>query len=141
MKWIYQCVQRKNKFTLLHKNFCFPKNAVTNFNRISGYTILTLILIIRKSFKKKSRINLSFSSFIFFTLIILKLALEPENSDPESQLRKCFGKYFFSVEVLDTCNRLHYLYYHFQDYYTTISLIKYRNYSRFINCFYYYLVT
>ena len=54
---INHSVQWENKLTLLHKNFDFSKNAVRNFNFILGYTIFTLILIIHKSFKKKSRLN------------------------------------------------------------------------------------
>ena len=88
-------VQWENKFTLLHKNFDFSKNAVRNFNFILGYTIFALILIIRKSFKKKSRLSFPFYSVIFLTLIFLKPVLEPTNSDLQSQLRKCFTKDFF----------------------------------------------
>ena len=51
---INHSVQWENKLTLLHKNFDYSKNAVRNFNFILGYTIFMLILIIRKSFKKKS---------------------------------------------------------------------------------------
>ena len=54
MAGINPCVQWENKFTFLHKNFNFSKNAVRNFNFILGYTVFTLISIIRKSFKKKS---------------------------------------------------------------------------------------
>ena len=93
--------------TLLHKNFDFSKNAVRNFNFILGYTIFTFISIILKSFKKKSQLNFPFYSIIFLTLIIFKPALESTNSDLHSQIRKCFTKDFFSVEVLDLCNRLH----------------------------------
>ena len=92
---INHCVQWENKLTLLHKNFDFSKNAVRNFNFILGYTIFILISIIRKSFKKKSRLNFPFYSIIFLTLIILKPALESTNSDLQSQLRKCFTKDFF----------------------------------------------
>ena len=92
MAGINHCVQRENKFSLLHKNFDFLKNTVMNFNFILGYTIFT---VIRRSFKNKSQLNLPFYSFIFLNLIILNLALEPKNSDPQSQLRKCFTKYFF----------------------------------------------
>ena len=92
---INHSVQWENKLTLLHKNFEFSKNAVRNSNFILGYTMFTLILIILKSFKKKSRQNFSFYSIIFLTLIILKPALESTNSDLQSQLRKCFTKYFF----------------------------------------------
>ena len=74
------------KISLLHKNFDFSKNAVRNFNFILGYTIFTLISIIHKSFKKKSRLNFSFYSIIFLTLIILKPALESTNSNLQSQL-------------------------------------------------------
>ena len=92
---INYCVHWENKFSLLHKNFDFSNNAVRNYNFILDYTIVTLISIIRKSFKKKYRLNFPFFSFIFLTLIILKPALEPTNSDPQSQLRKCFTKDFF----------------------------------------------
>ena len=92
---INDCVQWKNKFTLLHKNFDFSKNAVRNFNFILGYTVFTLISIIGKSFKKKSGLNFSFYSFMYLTLIIFKPALEPTNSDLQSQLRKCFTKDLF----------------------------------------------
>ena len=92
---INNSVQWENKLTLLHKNFDFSENAVRNFNFILGYTIITLISIIHKSFKKKSRLNFSFYSIIFLTLIILKPALEPTNSDLQSQLKKCFIKDFF----------------------------------------------
>ena len=51
---INHSVQWENKLTLLHKNFDYSKNAVRNFNFILGYTIFMLILIIHKSFKKKS---------------------------------------------------------------------------------------
>ena len=77
---INHCVQWENKFTLLHKNFDFSKNAVRNFNFILGYTTFTFISIIRKSLKKKSRLNFSFYSIIFSSLIILKPALERTNS-------------------------------------------------------------
>ena len=92
---INNSVQWENKLTLLHKNFDFSENAVRNFNFILSYTIITLISIIHKSFKKKSRLNFSFYSIIFLTLIILKPALEPTNSDLQSQLKKCFIKDFF----------------------------------------------
>ena len=119
------------KISLLHKNFDFSNNAVWNFNFILGYTIFTLISIIRKSFKRKSRLNFPFYSIIFLTLIILKPALESTNSDLQSQLRKCFTKDFFSVEVLDLCYRLHDSYHHYQDCFFAISVLKYKNYSKF----------
>ena len=128
---INHSVQWENKLTLLHKNFDFSKNAVRNFNFILGYTIFTLISIILKSFKKKSRLNFSFYSIIFLTLIILKPALESTNSDLQSQLRKCFTKDFFSVEVLDLCYRLHDSYHHYQDCLFAISVLKYKSYSKF----------
>ena len=128
---INHCVQWENKFTLLHKNFDFSKNAVRNFNFILGHTIFMLILIIHKSFKKKSWLNFSFYSIIFLTLIILKPALESTNSDLQSQLRKCFTKDFFSVEVLDLCYRLHDSYHHYQDCLFAISVLKYKSYSKF----------
>ena len=112
---INHSVQWENKLTRLHKNFEFSENAVRNFNFILGYTIFTLISIILKSFKKKSRLNFSFYSIIFLTLIILKPALESTNSDLQSQISKCFTKDFFSVEVLDLCYRLHNSYHHYQD--------------------------
>ena len=92
---INHSVQWENKLTLLNKNFEFSKNAVRNSSFILGYTMFTLILIILRSFKKKSRQNFSFYSIIFWTLIILKPALESTNSDLQFQLRKCFTKYFF----------------------------------------------
>ena len=119
------------KISLLHKNFDFSKNAVRNFNFILGYTIFTLLSTTPKSFKKKSRLNFPFYSIIFLTLIILKPALESTNSDLQSQLRKCFTKNFRSVEVLDLCNRLHDSYHHYQDYFIAISVLKYKNYSKF----------
>ena len=128
---INHSVQWENKLTLLHKNFDFLKNAVRNFDFILGYTIFTLILIIHKSFKKKSRLNFPFYSIIFLTLIILKPALESTNSDLQSQLRKCFTKDFFSVEVLDLCYRLHDSYHHYQDCLFAISVLKYKSYSKF----------
>ena len=42
-----------------------------------------------------------------------------------------FHKRFFSVEVLDLCNRLHDSYHHYQDYFIAISVLKYQNYSKF----------
>ena len=69
-----------------------------------------------------------FSSIIFLTLIILKSALEPTNPDLQ---RKCFTKDFFSAEVLDLCNRLHDLYHHYQDCFIAISMLKYKNYTKF----------
>ena len=92
---INHCVQWKNKFILLHKNFHFSKNAVRNFNFVLGYTTFALISIISKSFIKKSRLNFPFYSIIFLTLIILKPALESTNSELQCQLRKCFTKVFF----------------------------------------------
>ena len=89
------------KTSLLVKNFNYSKNAVKNFDFILGYTIFTLILFIGKSFQKKSRLNFSFYSFIFLTLIFLKTALEPTNSDPQSQLKKCLTKNVFLVQVLN----------------------------------------
>ena len=77
---INHSVQWENKLTLLHKNFDFLKNAVRNFDFILGYTIFTLISIIHKYFKKKSRLNFPFYSIIFLTLINLKSALESTNS-------------------------------------------------------------
>ena len=58
-------VQWENKFTLLHESFNFSENVVKNFNLILGYTIFTLISIVRKSFKKKSRLNFPFYSIMF----------------------------------------------------------------------------
>ena len=118
------------KISLLHKNFDFSKNAVRNFNFVLVYTIFTLISIIRKSFKKKSRLNFPFYSIIFLTLIILKPALESTNCDLQSQLRKCFTKDFFSVEVLDLHNCLQISYHHYQDCFIP-SVLKYKNYSKF----------
>ena len=92
---INHCVQWGNKFTLLHESSNFSENVVRNFNLILGYTIFTLISIVRKSFKKKSRLNFPFYSIIFLTLIILKPALESTNSNLQSLLWKCFTKYFF----------------------------------------------
>ena len=48
------------KKSLLHKNFDFLKNVVRNFNIFLGYTIFTLISIIRKSLKKESLKNFPF---------------------------------------------------------------------------------
>ena len=92
---INHCVQWGNKFTLLHESSNFSENVVRNFNLILGYTIFTLISIVRKSFKKKSRLNFPFYSIIFLTMIILKPALESTNSNLQSQMRKCFTKDFF----------------------------------------------
>ena len=119
------------KISLLHKNFDFSKNAVRNVNFILGYTIFTLILIIRKYFKKKSRLNFPFYLIIFLTVIISKSALESTNSDLQYQLRKYFTKDFFRVEVVDLCNRLHDSYHHYQDCFAAISVLKYKNYSTF----------
>ena len=91
---INHCVRWENKCALLLKNFDFLKNAVRNFSFIIGYTIFTLISIIRESFKKKSRLNFQFNSIMFFTLIILSPALEPTNSNLQSQLMKCYTKCF-----------------------------------------------
>ena len=60
MAGIKHCFERENKFTLFHKNFDFLKNAVRNFNFILGFTVFTLIPIIRRSFKNKSRLNFPF---------------------------------------------------------------------------------
>ena len=128
---INHSVQWENKLTLLHKNFEFLKNAVRNFNFILGYTIFTLISIILKSFKKKSWLNFSFYSIIFLTSIILKPALESTNSNLQSQRRKCSTKYFFSVEVLDLCYRLHDSYHHYQDCLFAMSVLKYKSYFKF----------
>ena len=95
MTGITHCVQWENKFPLLHNNFDFSKNTVRNFNFILSRAIFLLISIIHKSFKKKSRLDFPFYSFIFLTLIILKPALEPTNSDPQSELWKCFPKVSF----------------------------------------------
>ena len=95
MTGITHCVQWENNFPLLHKNFDFSKNTVRNFNFILSHAIFMLISIIHKSFKKKSRLDFPFYSFIFLTLIILKPALEPTNSDPQSELWKCFTKVSF----------------------------------------------
>ena len=118
-------------FTLLHKNFDFSKNAVRNFNSILDYTIFRPISIIRKSFKKKSRLNFPFYLIIFLTLTILGPVLQSTKLDLQFQLRKCFRKDFFSVEVLDLCNRLHDSYHHYQDCFIAISVLKYKNYSTF----------
>ena len=91
---INHCVRWENKCALLLKNFDFLKNAVRDFSFIIGYTIFTLISIIRESFKKKSRLNFQFNSIMFFTLIILSPALEPTNSNLQSQLMKCYTKCF-----------------------------------------------
>ena len=90
-----------------------------------------LISIIHKSFKKKFQLNFPFYSIIFLTLIILKPALESTNSDLQSQLRKCFTKDFFSVEVLDLCYRLHDSYHHYQDCLFAMSVLKYNSYFKF----------
>ena len=42
-----------------------------------------------------------------------------------------FHKRFFSVEVVDLCNRLHDSYHHYQDCFIAISVLKYKNYSTF----------
>ena len=102
------------------------------FSFILGYTIFTLILIIRKFFKKKSRLNIPFYSIIFVTLIISKSALEPANSNLQSQRRKCFTKDFVLVEVLDLWNRLHNSDHHSQDCFIGISVLKYKNYFKFL---------
>ena len=128
---INHCVRRENKLTLLHRNFDFLKNSVKNFNFILGYTIFTLISIICKSFKKKSRLNFPFYSIIFWTLIILKPALESTSSILISQLRKCFAKDFFLVEILELCYRLHDSYHQYQEWFFVISLLKYKNYTKF----------
>ena len=91
---INHCVRWENKCALLLKNFDFLKNAIRDFSFIIGYTIFTLISIIRESFKKKSRLNFQFNSIMFFTLIILSPALEPTNSNLQSQLMKCYTKCF-----------------------------------------------
>ena len=49
------------KISLLQKNFDFSENGVRNFNFILGYTIFTLISIIRKSFKNKFKLNFHFT--------------------------------------------------------------------------------
>ena len=121
---INHSAQWENKLTLIDKNFQFLKNAARNFNFILDYTIFMLISIIHKSFKKKSRLNFSFYSIIFLTLIILKPALESTNPDLQSQLRKCFTKDFLSVEVLDLCYRLHHSYNNYQDCHFAISGLK-----------------
>ena len=120
---INHSVQWENKLTLLKKNFDFLKNTVSNFNFILDCIIFTLISIIHKSFKKKSRLNFPSYSIIFLTLIILKPALDSINSNLQSQLRKCFTRDFFLVEVHDLCCRLHDSYHHYQDSFFAISLL------------------
>ena len=68
---------------------------------------------------------------MFLTLIILKPALESTNSDSQFQLRKCITKDFLSVEGLDLCNRLRDSCHHHQDCFITISILKYKNYTKF----------
>ena len=69
--------------------------------------------------------------YSIITLIILKPALESRNFDLQSRLRKCFTKDFFSVEVLDLCYHLHHSYPHYEDCFIAISVLKYKNYSKF----------
>ena len=108
---------------------CSKGSAVRNFNFSLGYTIFMLISINRsKSFKKKSRPNFPFYSFIFLTLIILKPAFKQTNCDSQSQLKKCFTKAFLLVEVLDC---LHDSYHHYQDCFIAIPVLKNKNYSTF----------
>ena len=105
-------------------------NAVRNLNPILDYKIFMLFSIFRKFLKKKSRLSVLFYSLMLLTLIILKPALEPTNSDPQSQLRKCFTRDSFSVEVLHLCDRLHNSYHHYQYCFIAISVLKYKNCSK-----------
>ena len=42
-----------------------------------------------------------------------------------------FHKRLFSVEVLNLCKRLHDSYYYYQDFFIAISVLKYKDYSKF----------
>ena len=107
------------------------KNAVRNFSPILGYTIFALISIFRKFFRKKSRLSFPFDTSIILILVILKPSLDPKNSHWKSQLRKYFTKDSFSIEVLDLCYCLHDSYYHYQDCFIAIWILKYKNHSKF----------
>ena len=85
------------------------------------------ISIIRKSFLK---ISTKFSILLNYILYFdhLKTSFRVNKFRPTISTKEMFHKRFFPVEVLDLCNRLH----DYQDYcFISISVLKYRNYSKF----------
>ena len=111
---INHSVQWENKLTLLHKDFDFSKNAGRNFNFILSYTVFTLISIIHKSFKKKSRQNFPFYSIIFLTFDYFKASFRVEKFRSTISTKEIFHKRFFFLEVLDLFYHLHDSYHHYQ---------------------------
>ena len=89
----------------------------------SFYTIFTLISIIRKSFKENSQLDFPFYSIIFLTLIYI-LSFRDNKFEPAISTTEMFHKRFFSVEVLDLCNRLNDSNHHCQDCFIAISVLK-----------------
>ena len=68
---------------------------------------------------------------MFLTLIVLKPTLEPAVSNAQFQIRECFTKDIFSIEVLGLY--LHDSYNHYQNCFIVISILKYKNYKKILS--------
>ena len=130
-------------FFFLSNNFNFVccNNKQVLFAQIqttlsSGYFLLLVVLLLTYLSKKQQERN---TLLLKLRVLFQQMLLICDIVISRFWLKIFLRKDFFTVEVVDLCDRLHDSYHHFQDCYTAISALKYKNYP-FIKGFYYHLL-
>ena len=130
-------------FFFLSNNFNFVccNNKQVLFAQIqttlsSGYFLLLVVLLLTYLSKKQQERN---TLLLKLRVMFQQMLLICDIVISRFWLKIFLTKDFFTVEVVDLCDRLHDSYHHFQDCYTAISALKYKNYP-FIKGFYYHLL-
>ena len=130
-------------FFFLSNNFNFVccNNKQVLFAQIqttlsSGYFLLLVVLLLKYLSKKQQERN---TLLLKLRVMFQQMLLICDIVISRFWLKIFLTKDFFTVEVVDLCDRLHDSYHHFQDCYTAISALKYKNYP-FIKGFYYHLL-
>ena len=123
------------KFFFLSNNFNFVccNNKQVLFAQIqttlsSGYFLLLVVLLLTYLSKKQQERN---TLLLKLRVMFQQMLLICDIVISRFWLKIFLTKDFFTVEVVDLCDRLHDSYHHFQDCYTAISALKYKNYPEF----------
>ena len=136
------CTVSVNFFFLSNNfNFVCCNNKQVLFAQIqttlsSGYFLLLVVLLLTYLSKKQQERN---TLLLKLRVMFQQMLLICDIVISRFWLKIFLRKNFFTVEVVDLCDRLHDSYHHFQDCYTAISALKYKNYP-FIKGFYYHLL-
>ena len=131
---VNSCTVSVNFFFLSNNfNFVCCNNKQVLFAQIqttlsSGYFLLLVVLLLKYLSKKQQERN---TLLLKLRVMFQQMLLICDIVISRFWLKIFLTKDFFTVEVVDLCDRLHDSYHHFQDCYTAISALKYKNYPEF----------